>query len=153
MDFIANMSGPSFLVLYFFVLVFTLIFCSGLAKIHSAKKFAVLLGFGVINGLGGYKLIVALSHGRTNVGFLILFNILANLIMLGITFAKPRPHRRGMLADQRGGVFVGADSCGSSCSSSTSSSCSSSSSSCSSSSSSCSGGGGCGGCGGGGGGD
>lgn len=53
-----------------------------------------LAGLAFVVGLGGYKLLVALSKGRTNVGFLVVLCVVACLVMLAAT-RLPRMSRRG----------------------------------------------------------
>lgn len=53
-----------------------------------------LAGLAVIAGLGGYKLLVALSKGRFNVGFLVVLCVVAIVVLLAAT-RTPRISRRG----------------------------------------------------------
>ena len=59
-------------------------------KLHSIALAAVL----VLVGLGGYKLLVALSKGKTNVGFLIVMAIIGTIAAMVVT-RVPRMSRRG----------------------------------------------------------
>ena len=85
---IANMYGPQFLLLYGVVIVVTLVVCWVLLSGRSRPSALCesfhddapredwpvrVFGAVVIVGLGGYKLFVALSKGRYNVLFLILY--------------------------------------------------------------------------------
>lgn len=149
MNFIDSMSGPGFLIFYFFTSVITLILFATVSR----KKFVSLMLPGLIlNGLGLYRLDVSLTHGHTNIGFLVLMMIGLNLflffrLLMGL-FSSGRSGRSRGLASDTGDVATGAfffgswggdsssDNAGSGGSSDSGSSCSSGSS--------C-GGGGCGG--------
>lgn len=142
MNWIANMSGPAFLSFYFIIILAVMIsyyIFRYFSSSSSQRLLAFLSALLIIDGLGGYKLFVALSSGHSNVGFLIAMACISSFILL-ISLAKPRPGYAGVHGAAGTGVYFstwdhssGSSSCGSS-------------SSCSSSS-----GGGCGGCGGGGG--
>ena len=70
------------------------------ADVRQAAIGIWLAGTLLIAGLGGYKLLVALSKGRTNVGFLIIMCIVALLILIRVCRA-PRISRRGRLYLER----------------------------------------------------
>jgi hypothetical protein len=53
-----------------------------------------LLAVLVVLGLGGYKLLIALAKGKTNVGFLIAMGILGTIAAVAVSKA-PRISRRG----------------------------------------------------------
>ena len=97
---IANMYGPDFLLLYGVVIAVTLGVCywllrnridslslygeHGMSPMHEihgevldASMRIRFAGALVIGGLGGYKLIVALSKGRQNVLFLIAMGVIS----------------------------------------------------------------------------
>ena len=94
---IADMYGPQFLVLYAVVIGLTLAVCWWMLQTRSKPSAEPapslspgtikLLGGIVIAGLGGYKLIVALSKGRTNVSFLILMGLVSLVVLANL---KPR---------------------------------------------------------------
>lgn len=149
MNFIDSMSGPDFLIFYFFTSVITLIL---FATVSRKKVVSLLLPGLILNGLGIYRIEVSLSHGHTNIGFLVLMMIGLNFflflrLLLG-PFSSGSSGRSGRLASDSGDLATGtfffgswggdssSDSSGSSGSSDSGSSCSSGSS--------C-GGGGCGG--------
>ncbi|MBI1355331.1 MAG: TIGR04222 domain-containing membrane protein [Acidobacteria bacterium] len=68
--------------------------------VSSAQRLYVF-GFGAlaILGLGGYKLVVALSKGRTNVGFLCLFALIGTGVLWALT--RARLNSRGRLYLER----------------------------------------------------
>ena len=92
---IANMYGPHFLVLYGIVIVVTLATCWKLLLIRIDSLSSLggplarevhdevirvtrrirVTGALVVTGLGAYKLVVALTEGRSNVLFLVLMGI------------------------------------------------------------------------------
>lgn len=132
MSYIANMKGPDFVSFYFFLSLITIILYAGLYKNKPIKIPLLLLSLLVIDGVGGYKLVVALSRGHSNVGYLLMIATISSLILVLIS-AELDWSSGGSGYSSSGGFYY--HSC-SSCSSS---------SSCSSCGSSC--GGGCGGCG------
>jgi hypothetical protein len=110
---IANMYGPHFLLLYAAVNVITLVACwlqlRTLAQTHFPRDTPFganhaagveraawrtrLVGAVIIAGLGGYKLVVAISRGRYNVMFLILMGIISLVIL--VSMCPSRNERTG----------------------------------------------------------
>ena len=71
--------------------------------VSSSQRLSVLAGgLLVVWGLGGYKLAVALSKGRTNVGFLCLLAFLAAIALWMITRARLNGRGRDYLDRARG---------------------------------------------------
>ena len=99
---IATMYGPHFLVFYGIVIVLTLVACWFMLRRQAERSFPPgessrtdafeeadsagwpirLAGASVIVGLGGYKLLIALANGRHNVGFLVIFCVVALAVLL-----------------------------------------------------------------------
>ena len=110
---IANMYGPHFLLLYAIVIVVTLAVCwlrlralagtpfsrdtpfeaDHAAAVERAAWRVRVVGAVVIAGLGGYKLVVAISKGRYNVMFLILMGIISLSIL--VSMCQSRDQRTG----------------------------------------------------------
>ena len=85
---IADMPGRQFLGLYLFVCAVVIVmawFSTRHLKGTSDNPMMVAAGgTAIIIGLGGYKIFVALSKGRSNVGFLVIMGILGIIILFSV---------------------------------------------------------------------
>ena len=71
-------------------------------SIKSARLTRLLIACFVLGGVGLVKIIVALSRGRTNIGFLIVLMIVAIFIAAKISFPRLTESGKAMLVDLQG---------------------------------------------------
>jgi len=64
-----------------------------------ARLLRFLVGFFILAGIGGIKILVALERGRTNIGFLVVLMVLAIIIAGKVSFPRLTSSGKALLAD------------------------------------------------------